>query len=88
MKGTWVHKFTGFLDFLNHPVKHDVSETGSVSVLGREGKIPTQLGSLGRANLNHWTTPAKFTQPFIHLRSIRAVAKCKFRKEKEHSKFS
>jgi hypothetical protein len=37
--------------------KHDVSETGSVSVLrlGR-GNTPTQLGPLERANLNHWTT--------------------------------
>jgi hypothetical protein len=34
--------------------KHNVSETGSVSVLRREGKTPTQLGHLERANLNHW----------------------------------
>jgi hypothetical protein len=31
--------------------KHDVSEAGSVSVL--RWKTPTQLGPLGRANLNH-----------------------------------
>jgi hypothetical protein len=31
--------------------KHDVSETGSVSVLSVGGKIPTQLGPLDRANL-------------------------------------
>jgi hypothetical protein len=37
--------------------EHDVSETGSVSVLRfRWGeKTPTQLGPLKRANLNHWT---------------------------------
>jgi hypothetical protein len=35
--------------------KHDVSETGSVSVLRRRGeKIPTQLGPLETVNLNHW----------------------------------
>jgi hypothetical protein len=33
--------------------KHNVSETGSVSVL-RRGKTPTLLGPLERANLNHW----------------------------------
>jgi hypothetical protein len=35
--------------------KHDVSETGSVSVLRwRREKTPTQLGPLERANLSHW----------------------------------
>jgi hypothetical protein len=33
--------------------KHNVSETGSVSVLRWE-KTPTQLGPLERANLNPW----------------------------------
>jgi hypothetical protein len=33
--------------------KHNVSETGSVSVL-RWGKTPTLLGPLERANLNHY----------------------------------
>jgi hypothetical protein len=49
--------------------KHDVSETGSLSVLryGR-GKTPTHLGPLDRANLNHWTTPVRFTQLFNHLK--------------------
>jgi hypothetical protein len=39
--------------------EHNVSETGSVAVLrsGRETTI-SQLGSLERANLNHWTTTA------------------------------
>jgi hypothetical protein len=36
--------------------KHDVSETGSVSILRREEKSPTQLGPLERANLDHWIT--------------------------------
>jgi hypothetical protein len=36
--------------------KHNVSETGSVSVL-RLGKAPTLLGPLERANLNHWIGP-------------------------------
>jgi hypothetical protein len=34
--------------------KHDVSETGSVSVLKWEGKTPTQLVLLERANFNQW----------------------------------
>jgi hypothetical protein len=36
-------------------IKHDVSETGSVSVLRWKGKTSTQLGPLERASLNHWT---------------------------------
>jgi hypothetical protein len=49
---------TGFLDFspsasILENRKHDISETGSVSVLRLGGKIPTQLGPLDRANLNH-----------------------------------
>jgi hypothetical protein len=39
----------------------------------REGKKPTQLGPLERANLNHWTTPVRFTQLFNHLRPGSAV---------------
>jgi hypothetical protein len=35
--------------------KHDVSETGSVSLRWREEKTSTPLGPLERANLNHWT---------------------------------
>jgi hypothetical protein len=38
--------------------KHDVLETGSLSILRWKGeKTPTQLSPLERANLNHWTTP-------------------------------
>jgi hypothetical protein len=45
--------------------KHDVSETGSVSVLRwKREKTPTQLGLLERANLSHWTTSVRFTQLF------------------------
>jgi hypothetical protein len=43
--------------------KHDVSETGPVSVLGEGEKTPTQLGPLERANLNHWITSVRFTHP-------------------------
>jgi hypothetical protein len=36
---------------------HNVSETGSVSVLRWMGQDkPTQLGALERASLNHWTS--------------------------------
>jgi hypothetical protein len=48
----WTFPSSGILE----TKKHDVSETGSVSVLRWEGeKTPTQLGPLERANLNHWT---------------------------------
>jgi hypothetical protein len=36
---------------------HNISETGSVSVLRWMGQDkPTQLGPLERASLNHWTS--------------------------------
>jgi hypothetical protein len=35
--------------------EHEVSDTGTVSVLKRGGKTPTQLVPLEKANLNHWT---------------------------------
>jgi hypothetical protein len=38
--------------------KHDVSETGFVSVLGWSGKTPIHLDPLDTANLNHWTMVA------------------------------
>jgi hypothetical protein len=47
--------------------KHNVSETGSVSVL-RWGKTPTLLGPLERANLNHWTTGPNRVGVFPHPR--------------------
>jgi hypothetical protein len=40
--------------------KHNVSETGSVSVLRWNGETPFLLGLLERANLSHWTTPVRF----------------------------
>jgi hypothetical protein len=46
--------------------KHDISETGSVSILRcGGGKTPTQLGPLDRANLNYWSTPVRFSQLFL-----------------------
>jgi hypothetical protein len=45
--------------------KHDVSETGSVSVSGVGGKTSTQLDPLDKANLNHWTPPHLRPQTYI-----------------------
>jgi hypothetical protein len=48
--------------------KHDVSETGSVSVFRWRGKTSTQLGSLERANLNQsveYRTMEKSKNPVI-----------------------
>jgi hypothetical protein len=59
------HRDIGFSDFVHRPdfsqimKKHNVSETGSVSVL-RWGKTPTLLGPLERANLNHSFTLSSF----------------------------
>jgi hypothetical protein len=51
--------------FLNNNEKHNVSGTGSVSVL-RWGKTPTLLGPLERANQNHWPrTMDKARKPSI-----------------------
>jgi hypothetical protein len=47
--------------------KHDVSETGSVSVL-RWGKNPTLLGPLERASLNHRTIDVTNPTGYKHLR--------------------
>jgi hypothetical protein len=44
--------------------KHNVSETGSVSVLRGEGKTPTLLGPIERTNLNHWTIHVTKISPF------------------------
>jgi hypothetical protein len=56
-------KFTELLGFWTFSIvwysrEHDVSETGSVSVLRWRwgGKTRTQLSPLERANLNHWNT--------------------------------
>jgi hypothetical protein len=43
---------------------HNVSETESVSVLRLMGQdIPTQLGLLERASLNHWSETRTETDP-------------------------
>jgi hypothetical protein len=47
--------------------EHDVSETGSVSVL-TWGKIPTLWGPLERASLNHWTSLDPISLKVIHYR--------------------
>jgi hypothetical protein len=56
-----LHRTNGFSDFVHRldfkeleDTKHDVSESGSVSVL-RWGETPTLLGPLENANLNHCT---------------------------------
>jgi hypothetical protein len=49
--------------------KHDISETGYISVFRWGVKTPTQLYPLERVNLNHWTTPVRFTQLLNHLRT-------------------
>jgi hypothetical protein len=42
--------------YVEYKKSHNVSDTGSVSVLRWIGKDkPTQLGPLERASLNHWT---------------------------------
>jgi hypothetical protein len=49
--------------------KHDVSDTECFCPQVKRGeKTPTQLGPLERANLNHGTTPVRFTQLFNHSR--------------------
>jgi hypothetical protein len=48
--------------------KHDVSETGSLSVVRWGGKTPTQLGPLERHNLTHWT----FRIYLMEMNSIKA----------------
>jgi hypothetical protein len=57
--------------------KHDVSETGSVSVL-RCGKKPILLGPLERASLNHWiirpVIEAQQNRFFPHLRRKHPVS--------------
>jgi hypothetical protein len=64
----YYYRFTVFFTFPSSGIletrKHDVSETGSLSVLRWEGeKTPTQLGPLERANLKHWVGV------FLHLRT-------------------
>jgi hypothetical protein len=66
LQNYWVFGFfpsSGILENGKH-----ISETGSVSVLRWGGEDTYSLGSLQRANLDHWTTPARFTQLFNHPR--------------------
>jgi hypothetical protein len=50
---------------------HNVSETGSVSVLRWMGQDrPTQLGPLERAGLNHWTIKSKIKLIVLYSLSI------------------
>jgi hypothetical protein len=45
---------------------HNVSETGSVSVLRCMGQNkPTQLGPLERASLNHWPIPENVNHVYV-----------------------
>jgi hypothetical protein len=55
----WTLRITGFSEFcpssgILETRKHNVSETGSVSVLSWGGETPTLLGLVERANHNHW----------------------------------
>jgi hypothetical protein len=66
------HRINGFLNFVHRPdskeledKKHDVSETGSVSV-HRWEETPTLLGPLEMANPNHWTTHVGSTKVYKH----------------------
>jgi hypothetical protein len=63
-----------FSDYIHRPGikktnqgKHDVSETGTVSVL-RCGKNPILLGPLERAIPNHWTTDVTNHTGYKYLR--------------------
>jgi hypothetical protein len=47
--GFWTFSIVSILEYR----KHNVLETGSVSIPGEGGKTPTQLGPLERANLSH-----------------------------------
>jgi hypothetical protein len=61
----WVFGLSPSSGFLGNR-KHDVSETGSVSVRRCGGNTPTHLGTLDRVNLNHWTvlfSPIRATCP-------------------------
>jgi hypothetical protein len=60
--------------------EHNVSETGSVSVLRSGGGTPSQLGLLETANLNHWTTKNKSKSRCC---SIRFYGNRKLRKDND-----
>jgi hypothetical protein len=55
----WVCGFCPSSDILHHEKNTTFRETGSASVFGWGEGTPTLLGSLGRANLNHYTQHSK-----------------------------
>jgi hypothetical protein len=69
--------------FLNNNEKHDVSETGSVSVL-RWGKTPTQLGCSSVSVLRWGKTPTQFPKrrvfhshvPFMKQNLFMSLTQC------------
>jgi hypothetical protein len=68
-----VHKIIGFLDCFHHPVFLEVETQYSRNwvcfppqVKGGGAVDTYSVGPLRRANLNHWTTPVRFTQQFNH----------------------
>jgi hypothetical protein len=84
---TELHRISVFLRVPSSGIletrKHDISETGSVSVLRCGGKTPTHLGPFERANLNHWITPVGFTHERLS-RNVRRVDALKLEHNREH----
>jgi hypothetical protein len=65
--GTEFTEFFWTFSIVLYSKKHDVSETGCFRPQVKVGeKTPTQLGSLERANLNHWTNPGPWKTPYKH----------------------
>jgi hypothetical protein len=63
-------RITGFIDFVHHQElyivrKHNVSETGLVSIFGEERETPPLLDPLERDNLGYWTTHAHRSRSHI-----------------------
>jgi hypothetical protein len=59
-------RITGFLDYVHRPVLQKIGnitfrKLGLFPSSCEGGKTFTQLGPLGRTNLNHWATPVKIT---------------------------
>jgi hypothetical protein len=68
-----VYRITGVLDFSHRPVFLGVETRRfgnwvyfRLQVKGE--KTPTQLGPLERADLNHWTSPVRYTPVYNHSR--------------------
>jgi hypothetical protein len=66
------YTITGVLDFFHCTVFYKLENTTfrklDLFPSSDEGWKTPQLGPLERANVNHWPTPARFTQLFNHLR--------------------